>query len=255
MSTISIANSPQPMLFPSIVREELAELAKGTLPPINRTDLIRFELRSKLRRPPADSFGSIMILEEQLYRGSRRPGQTVFRESSVTFIAGVFLCLDKESAKSYAVNGAGIPLREELKANPPVVYTCSIEKLNLLDLRTKVNVDTTVKGFAHFLNRVLRLDSLPLLASLDRNWTEEEARILSNESLFGELVGSVCLSKDSGGMLSKMQKKLNGTFAEYLIAFGLDGVITEDRDLIVFDADKVKITGGMQVDPRLRSFS
>ncbi len=227
MSTTSMAHGPQPMLFPSIAREEIAELAKGTLPQIGRTDLIRFELRSKLRKPPSDSFGSIMICEEQLYRGSRRPGQTVFRESSITFVAGVFLSLDKKSAESYAVNGTGIPLREELMANPPVVYTCSIEKLNLLDLMTKGDVDTTLKGFAHFLNRVLRLDSLPLLASLDRNWAEEEARILSNESLFGELVASLCLARNSAEILFNTQKKLNGTFAEYLTAFGLDGVITD----------------------------
>ncbi len=243
----------QSMIFPSMARERLAALAEGTLPEVRKLQIRRFELRSILRHQLPERFGrSIVICEEELYRGSRRPGQSTFRESSVTWVAGLYLNLDERSAKSYAVNGTGIPLREEMLVNPPVLYRCSIQNLNLLDLRTPKSEDVFFAGFALFLNKILEVDSLGLLTALDRNCSDGENRILSDSASFTELMSSIGPAISSSELLRKIQGKLNGTVAEYLTAFDLDGVIDADSNIIVLDAKKVKILEERQVSPRLR---
>ena len=170
-------------------------------------------------------------------------------------IAGVYLSLSKVSARSYAVNGTGIALREEFFADSPVLYTCTIENLNLLDLRVAKNEDAVFRGFFGFLCNILGSNSLDLLVSLDRTWTTEENRIISNESLFSDLLDSIRTPVSVSKLLCKTQGKLNGTLAEYLAAFSLDGIIDSDSNVLVFNPEKVGIIEEMPVRPGLRSLS
>lgn len=255
MRTVSIDNGPKPMVLPFLARERLVELAKDTLPLISTVAIQRFALRCTLRKPVEKPLTSIKICEERLYRGCREHGQAVLRESYLTTIAGVYLSLTKDSAKSYAVNGTGIPLRDELVAASPVLYTCTIENLGLLDLRIAKNEDIVFSGFASFLHNILESDSLSLLTSLDRNWTLEENRIISDESLFRDLVDSVRPPVSASELLCKTQRKLNGALAEYLASLGLDGIIDSDSNVLVFDPEKVRIIDEMPVSSRCRFLS
>jgi hypothetical protein len=51
------------------------------------------------------------------------------------------------------------------------------------------------------------------------------------------------------------QRALNGTLAEYLTTFGLDGIIDADSNVLVFDSEKAKIIDEAPVSPKLRSLS
>lgn len=246
---------PRPMALPFLARERLAELANGTLPPIDTVGIQRFALRHILRQPLGNSFRAIRINEEQLYRGCREPRQSVLQESYLTMIAGVYLSLSKEEARRYAVN-AGILLRDEFVANPPVLYTCSIVGLNLLDLRGRADEDIVFNGFVQFLNNILESSSLDLLISLDRKWDKVEWQLLSNESEFREWIRSMGSPIRSSELDRKMQQRaLNGTLAEYLTTFGLDGIIDADSNVLVFDSEKAKIIDEAPVSPKLRSLS
>ncbi|MDE1871193.1 MAG: hypothetical protein KGI06_03055 [Candidatus Micrarchaeota archaeon] len=180
---------------------------------------------------------TIEISEMTLYRGSRNSGQKTLEHSEMTNMAGVYLTDDRLSAVKYAVKGTGLKMSDEWHSKKPILYTCSIKDMKILDLSKDKTETAVLEGFSEFLHKIDDSGRLDALLFPDHKWSDDERQLLSDDSKFKEFVSKI----NGKNVASKIYKKLNGTFTEYIRSFGYDGIMDFDKNILIFDPHKVKI--------------